>query len=365
MEIRLDNNIIIIDDEFYETYNTYIWRVNKSGYVITSIGNLQLGLHHVVLGYKPIPGYAIDHINRNPLDNRRHNLRLATHAQNNMNKLPRRCKTLDGERSPVKPCIYLAKALGYAVKINRDCKPLRVQYFKTIEEAEIAHASMINYYSGEFGVINEKFKDIKPESEDYWNSYCNSTNYIANHMAASAHFATKSKFKNEKNFGKSLVYKIKSGKYAARISINNRLYNLGTYEHEVDAKIAHDSANKYYRGEHANLLIDTNLSFPKSLAQISEECRLVYGKYYGVNQVYEKHWVAKVAYNKTKIHLGTFSTAEEAAMCYDAACLYIRKGNRFRINFPDMYTIAAPPDVVKKEIRRHVVYKKRKRRVLE
>ena len=42
-------------------------------------------LHHAIMG-KPAKGYVTDHINGNGLDNRKENLRLVTHAENNQNK---------------------------------------------------------------------------------------------------------------------------------------------------------------------------------------------------------------------------------------------------------------------------------------
>lgn len=41
-------------------------------------------LAHLIIG-RPDEGYVVDHVNGNPLDNRRGNLRFATHSENRMN----------------------------------------------------------------------------------------------------------------------------------------------------------------------------------------------------------------------------------------------------------------------------------------
>lgn len=50
-------------------------------------GGCYVRLHHTVLGQRPLPpGSVVDHINRDPLDNRRANLRVVSVAQNNVNR---------------------------------------------------------------------------------------------------------------------------------------------------------------------------------------------------------------------------------------------------------------------------------------
>jgi hypothetical protein len=74
----------IIDKEDFEKVKTHKWVLNGDNYVINSKNKLLL--HHLILG-KPIKGKEIDHINHNPLDNRKNNLRFVNRSQNNMNRL--------------------------------------------------------------------------------------------------------------------------------------------------------------------------------------------------------------------------------------------------------------------------------------
>lgn len=92
----------LIDAEVYSQVSRHRWyfdfkRVReldggKHGYVVTRLeveaGRLvRRALHWMVLGIDALPeGKVVDHINGDPLDNRRSNLRLATHAESALNR---------------------------------------------------------------------------------------------------------------------------------------------------------------------------------------------------------------------------------------------------------------------------------------
>lgn len=72
------------DDIDLEKINSYYWSVGYNGYVNTNINNEKISLHRFIMGAKS--NDTIDHINRNPTDNRRKNLRFCTDHQNTCNK---------------------------------------------------------------------------------------------------------------------------------------------------------------------------------------------------------------------------------------------------------------------------------------
>lgn len=47
-------------------------------------------IYHDILGVEPSRSLVVDHINRDPTDNRRSNLRLVTQSENSLNRSPRR-----------------------------------------------------------------------------------------------------------------------------------------------------------------------------------------------------------------------------------------------------------------------------------
>lgn len=81
--------IMLCDIEDWERLKDYTWGVGKSGGYATA--NVQdsgkhkvVKFHQVVMGQRK--GCVIDHINRNPLDNRKENLRFVTPRVNQINK---------------------------------------------------------------------------------------------------------------------------------------------------------------------------------------------------------------------------------------------------------------------------------------
>jgi hypothetical protein len=67
-----------------QTGKTYLYGF-KAG---TKAGGKKLWMHNFIM--QPGPGLEVDHINGNPLDNRRENLRVVTHAENCRNRGKRR-----------------------------------------------------------------------------------------------------------------------------------------------------------------------------------------------------------------------------------------------------------------------------------
>ena len=77
------NEPFYFDLEDYNKIKYYCWRTDKDGYLVARGDNegLILRMHQLIFGEK-----NPDHINRNPADNRKCNLRKSTISQNNRNK---------------------------------------------------------------------------------------------------------------------------------------------------------------------------------------------------------------------------------------------------------------------------------------
>lgn len=86
---------ILVDAQDYASFSQRTWGIASGGYAKNDWWDngkrKTILMHHLVLPKKE--GFEIDHINRNPLDNRRVNLRYATHAQNIANSGLRKINT--------------------------------------------------------------------------------------------------------------------------------------------------------------------------------------------------------------------------------------------------------------------------------
>lgn len=76
-----------VDDEDLEILNRHRWcvvRIHNNFYAQAHIGGKRCYMHRLLMGLPD--GLEVDHINGDGLDNRRCNLRLATHQQNLANQ---------------------------------------------------------------------------------------------------------------------------------------------------------------------------------------------------------------------------------------------------------------------------------------
>ena len=112
----------------------------------------QVGVHRVIweMHYGEIPkGMVIDHIDRNPLNNKIENLRLATRSQNSMNAKGK------GKRDLPKNVYIDFEYKGikkYRAQVMVNGKYYRSGGFDTVEDAEAEAKKMRQKYHGEFSV---------------------------------------------------------------------------------------------------------------------------------------------------------------------------------------------------------------------
>lgn len=92
-ELKLSNgNFAIVDKDDFSKFVSHKWYQHNSGYAVRKPrGSSAIYMHRQVIECPK--GFEIDHINRNPLDNRKENLRAVSHSENSQNRPKQRNNT--------------------------------------------------------------------------------------------------------------------------------------------------------------------------------------------------------------------------------------------------------------------------------
>jgi len=139
--IFLTNGVhALVDDEDYEYVNQWRWVMNNKGRAARGIYakdedgksySSTMLMHRLIMNVKK--GQVIDHINGNPLDNQKNNLRICTQYQNTQN---RRVNT--NKKSCKFKGVYRLNN-SWRAMIGIGGKTIHIGTFKTQEEAARAY----------------------------------------------------------------------------------------------------------------------------------------------------------------------------------------------------------------------------------
>ncbi len=145
--------LAIIDSEDVSKIKDYRWCVSLGRNAIPAkvVGRTkgyerQITIQHIIMGRKPSRHTMIDHKNRNPLDNRKYNLRLCTNTENCRNS-----KGWDNSKSGCKGVKKRGNSWGARIMVNR--KEIWLGSFKSQEEAKLAYINAAVKHFGEFAMV--------------------------------------------------------------------------------------------------------------------------------------------------------------------------------------------------------------------
>lgn len=140
-----------VDNDDFEWLNQWKWHLNNSGYAMRmdySTSRQKAVLMHRVINKTPT-GLRTDHRNTNKLDNRKENLRSATHSQNCFNRI-RKNRKFKG--------VYFNSGMKrkkrWQAKITAFKKEYSLGYYLTSKEAAIAYNNTAIKIHKDFALLN-------------------------------------------------------------------------------------------------------------------------------------------------------------------------------------------------------------------
>jgi hypothetical protein len=141
----------LVDDEDFERLTVTRWQVDDKGYAIRyrrrDGKDTTESMHRVIMNAPK--GMEVDHINGNPLDNRRCNLRLVSRRQNSRNTRGHR-DNVTGYKG-----VSLDRVRGtYRAVIVHEGQHHFLGRFRTAEAAARAYNDAARKYFGEFARLN-------------------------------------------------------------------------------------------------------------------------------------------------------------------------------------------------------------------
>ena len=218
----------LVDDDMFEYLNQWKWYY-YGRYVVRSAYNKQtkkldgFSMHRLIMS--ALPGNVVDHIDHDPLNNTKVNLRLVTGKQNSYNR-----RSVKNTTSQYKGVHYNKRLQRWRAQIGVEGKYLDLGNFDSESEAAKAYNDAARLHFGEHAYLNHVFGfdsrtvDIKPKRQP------------------------RSQF-NGVNFD------IASNKWRSRSYLDGKRIHLGVYASEEEAAHAHDIFVKTHN-------LDRRLNFP-------------------------------------------------------------------------------------------------------
>ncbi len=140
-----------VDPQDYEKLSQYNWFAVNGTHTFYARRNMKgksTEMHRQIMNYPS--GLFVDHENHDGLDNRRANLRIATHAENSRNR-----KKQAGKYSSKYKGIYLAKwANKWRAAIYHNGKCIQLGYFDNEVDAAKAYDNAAKLLFGKFASLN-------------------------------------------------------------------------------------------------------------------------------------------------------------------------------------------------------------------
>ena len=145
--IVLMESLFIFDSQDLSVVKEHKWYINPYGYPCTQIGRKNMPLSRLLMN--PEKGQYVDHIDGDPTNNRRQNLRLATPLENQRNMSIAKNNT-----SGFKGVSYRKDRGKYRAYISLYDRYVHLGHYDTAVEAARAYDQAARFYFGDFACLN-------------------------------------------------------------------------------------------------------------------------------------------------------------------------------------------------------------------
>jgi hypothetical protein len=148
---RHPNTFTIVDDEDYDELNKLKWHRSDTGYAVRryKVNGIKttFRMHRIIINAPKEK--EVDHINCDPLDNRKCNLRTCTRHENLLNR-----RVVPNTSSKYKGVTWYKPYKKWRAMIGYKKKPMHIGYFDSEIDAAISYNDAAIKYFGEFANLN-------------------------------------------------------------------------------------------------------------------------------------------------------------------------------------------------------------------
>lgn len=145
-------HVTVVDVEDYDMLSKYSWWIDAYGYALTTqkiYGRKKnIRMHRMIL--EPPADKVVDHIDGDPLNNQKSNLRIVSQKQNLRNS-----RTRHNNLSGYKGVGWYKNYKKWQVRISVDGKQIHIGYFDDKHEAARAYNEAALLHYGEFAWLND------------------------------------------------------------------------------------------------------------------------------------------------------------------------------------------------------------------
>lgn len=146
----------LVDDEDFERVNKLKWYASfhPKRNVFTSIrriGNKTIYMHQFIMNtISKGHNYSIDHMDHDPLNNQKSNLRVCNNSENMRNRGRQK-----NNKSGAKGVCYVSERGKFKSYIKLNNKLMHLGYYNTLQEAALAYNKKALELFGEFAYLNK------------------------------------------------------------------------------------------------------------------------------------------------------------------------------------------------------------------